>query len=201
MRIIAGQFRGRKLLAPDFDTTRPITDRVKQSLFDMIAGDLPDAVVYDCFSGTGSMGLESLSRGATPRPLLRGRPLRPRPAQEEHRHPPGRTPVPRHRRRSVQVVRPYPRRRQDARPTVIFLDPPYRFITQRGDELRTLVMRMAEQHLAPGGYIILRHDAHDQFALPAGTEEFDRREYGGMVLRFLRRSPQDSSVTPPPQPG
>src|SRR5512140_1751667 len=64
MRIIAGQFRGRNLLAPASDTTRPITDRVKQSLFDMIAGDLPDAAVYDCFSGTGSMGLESLSRGA-----------------------------------------------------------------------------------------------------------------------------------------
>src|SRR5262249_26533267 len=65
MRIIAGEFRGRKLLAPEDDTTRPITDRVKQSLFDIIAPLIPDRVIYDCFAGTGSMGLESLSRGAS----------------------------------------------------------------------------------------------------------------------------------------
>jgi 16S rRNA (guanine966-N2)-methyltransferase len=68
MRIIAGRFRSRTLLPPEAaDTTRPITDRVKQSLFDILTPLLQDggAVVYDCFAGTGSMGLESLSRGAT----------------------------------------------------------------------------------------------------------------------------------------
>src|SRR3954453_2729961 len=65
MRIIAGEFRGRKLLAPESDTTRPITDRVKQSLFDILAPTIPESIVYDCFAGTGSMGLESLSRGAS----------------------------------------------------------------------------------------------------------------------------------------
>src|SRR3712207_4099367 len=64
MRIIAGEFRGRKLLPPEGDVTRPITDRVKQSLFDIVTPLLPGARVYDCFAGTGSMGLESLSRGA-----------------------------------------------------------------------------------------------------------------------------------------
>src|SRR5215218_1934949 len=65
MRIIAGEFRGRRLLPPETEATRPITDRVKQSLFDILAPLLPDARVYDCFAGTGSMGLESLSRGAS----------------------------------------------------------------------------------------------------------------------------------------
>ena len=67
MRIIAGEHRGRRLLGPvDANTTRPITDRVKTSLFDRLAaaGRLEDAVVLDLFSGTGSMGLECLSRGA-----------------------------------------------------------------------------------------------------------------------------------------
>src|SRR5512145_2689555 len=64
MRIIAGQFRGRKLSHPEGMTTRPITDRVKQSLFDMVNPHIPDAVVFDVFAGAGSMGLESLSRGA-----------------------------------------------------------------------------------------------------------------------------------------
>ncbi len=66
MRIIAGQFRGRKIHPPrGFDTTRPITDRVKQSLFDRLtAMQMLGGHVLDIFSGTGSLGLESLSRGA-----------------------------------------------------------------------------------------------------------------------------------------
>src|SRR3954470_21588918 len=64
MRIIAGEFRSRRLLAPASDATRPITDRAKQSLFDILTPYIPDARVYDCFAGTGSMGLECLSRGA-----------------------------------------------------------------------------------------------------------------------------------------
>src|SRR6266576_5708636 len=65
MRIIGGQFRSRLILGPEDDrTTRPITDRVKQSLFDIVTPLLEGAIVYDCFAGTGSMGLESLSRGA-----------------------------------------------------------------------------------------------------------------------------------------
>src|SRR5215210_6142719 len=65
MRIIAGEFRGRTLLPPQGQqTTRPITDRAKQSLFDMLTAQLDGALVYDCFAGTGSMGLEALSRGA-----------------------------------------------------------------------------------------------------------------------------------------
>ncbi len=57
VRIIAGEFRGRRLLPPESDVTRPITDRVKQSLLDILAPLIPDAAVYDCFAGTGSMGL------------------------------------------------------------------------------------------------------------------------------------------------
>src|SRR5258706_7600811 len=66
MRIIGGEFRSRVILPPEDDqTTRPITDRAKQSLFDILTPLLPDAIVYDCFAGTGSMGLECLSRGAS----------------------------------------------------------------------------------------------------------------------------------------
>src|SRR6476661_2428488 len=64
MRIISGEFRGRTIHPPATDATRPITDRVKQSLFDILSPDIEGAVVYDCFAGTGSMGLECLSRGA-----------------------------------------------------------------------------------------------------------------------------------------
>lgn len=64
MRIIAGQYRRRKLQPNPGNTTRPITDRAKESLFCQIEQRLPGARVADIFSGTGSLGLESLSRGA-----------------------------------------------------------------------------------------------------------------------------------------
>jgi 16S rRNA (guanine966-N2)-methyltransferase len=66
MRIIAGSKRGMKLLPPKGRDTRPITERVKESLFSILwsKGKLEDCVVADLFCGTGSMGLEALSRGA-----------------------------------------------------------------------------------------------------------------------------------------
>ena len=64
MRIIAGEHKGRKLLPPKGDVTRPITDRVKTALFSILTPWMADALVVDLFSGTGSMGLEAISRGA-----------------------------------------------------------------------------------------------------------------------------------------
>lgn len=66
MRIIAGKFRSRKLLSPPIGaTTRPIPDRVKESLFSMLRGHFEGATVLDAFAGTGAIGLEAVSRGAT----------------------------------------------------------------------------------------------------------------------------------------
>ena len=64
MRIIAGKARGRKLISPETMETRPTLDRVKEAMFSSIQSYIPEAVVVDVFSGTGSLGLESASRGA-----------------------------------------------------------------------------------------------------------------------------------------
>lgn len=64
MRIIAGQFRSRKLYAPEGLNTRPMPDRVRESVFGMLGERIKDAAVADFFAGTGSIGLEALSRGA-----------------------------------------------------------------------------------------------------------------------------------------
>ncbi len=64
LRIIAGKARGRRLKSVPGDTTRPITDRAKESLFNILAPDLPGASFLDLFAGTGSVGIEALSRGA-----------------------------------------------------------------------------------------------------------------------------------------
>jgi len=65
LRVISGKARGRKLKAVEGDTTRPITDRVKESLFNIISGDVIDSNWWDMFGGTGAVGIEALSRGAS----------------------------------------------------------------------------------------------------------------------------------------
>lgn len=65
MRVIGGELRGKKLTAPKDEAVRPTTDRVKESMFNLISGYIDeDTVVYDIFAGTASLGIEALSRGA-----------------------------------------------------------------------------------------------------------------------------------------
>lgn len=64
MRVISGSARGTKLFAPAGLNTRPTADRIKESLFNIIANDLYDICFLDLFSGSGAIGIEALSRGA-----------------------------------------------------------------------------------------------------------------------------------------
>ena len=64
LRVIAGKAKGRKLKSVPGDTTRPVTDRVKEALFNILAGDVVDSRWWDLFAGTGAIGIEALSRGA-----------------------------------------------------------------------------------------------------------------------------------------
>jgi len=64
MRVISGSARGRKLKSPKSSETRPIMDRVKTALFDILAPEIMGMRVLDLFAGTGSVGIEALSRGA-----------------------------------------------------------------------------------------------------------------------------------------
>src|SRR5512144_2789619 len=64
LRVIAGSAKGRRLKSVPGDTTRPITDRVKEALFNIIGPDAIDSRWWDMFAGTGAVGIEALSRGA-----------------------------------------------------------------------------------------------------------------------------------------
>jgi 16S rRNA (guanine966-N2)-methyltransferase len=196
MRIIAGEFRGRKLLPPDGEVTRPITDRVKQSLFDILSPRLEGSVVWDLFAGTGSMGLESLSRGARKSVFFeadRNAVARLRKNIAALGLPADRAVV-----RPTDLLKWFSARGDSAAGSpdpddavdIVFLDPPYRFLTERPEDLRGLGRRLAERHLTPGGAVVFRHDAKDVLELPPLTR-YDQRSYGGMVLEFLQR-PADS---------
>jgi 16S rRNA (guanine966-N2)-methyltransferase len=65
LRVIAGKAHGHKLRSVPGQVTRPITDRTKEALFNIIGADIVDAEMLDLFAGTGSVGIEALSRGAS----------------------------------------------------------------------------------------------------------------------------------------
>jgi len=64
LRVISGSAKGRKLKSVPGDTTRPVMDRVKEALFNILAGDVIDSHWWDLFGGSGAIGIEALSRGA-----------------------------------------------------------------------------------------------------------------------------------------
>ena len=64
MRIISGTSKGRRLVTPKHQTIRPTSDRVKESIFNTLGGEVEGKVVLDLFAGTGNLGIEALSRGA-----------------------------------------------------------------------------------------------------------------------------------------
>ena len=182
MRIIAGEFRSRQLLAPRSDATRPITDRAKQSLFDILQPELPDAIVYDCFAGTGSMGLECLSRGAAHVTFFESD----RSAAALLRKNIAALRVP---ERSTVIDRDifkwFDAAEAERPVNLTFLDPPYRFLPDRPDDLRRLTEKLASAHLAPGGLVVFRHAAADTLDLPP-LKTFNRRDYSQMAIELMR---------------
>ncbi|CAN5415184.1 16S rRNA (guanine(966)-N(2))-methyltransferase RsmD [soil metagenome] len=189
MRIIAGDFRGRKLQAPQSDATRPITDRAKQSLFDILAPDLPDALVYDCFAGTGSMGLECLSRGTKFVTFFEAdRPTVARLNQnivalgvaDRSRIVPGDL----FRWFNLSTTRPATTDASGA--DIVFLDPPYRFLRDHSDEILQLALHLDHGHLRPEAIVVFRHDSRDTLELP-NLKRYDHREYGEMMIELLRK--------------
>ena len=64
MRVIAGQFKGRRLTAPSWEGLRPTSDKLRETLFNILTPRIDGARVLDCFAGTGAVGVEAMSRGA-----------------------------------------------------------------------------------------------------------------------------------------
>ncbi len=183
MRIIAGQLRGRQLLPPAGEATRPITDRAKQSLFDILSPLIDAANVYDCFAGTGSMGLECISRGAMAVTFFESD----RSAVKLLRENINSLNVT--DSSTVVSTNLFEWFAKSASPplaiNLIFLDPPYRFLRQQADQLRELAITLTEKHLANDAIVVFRHDAADTLALPPLVSD-DIRTYGSMMIELLK---------------
>ncbi len=201
MRVISGIHRGRRLVAPEGRGTRPMTDRVRENLFNILAADCPDAVVLDLFAGSGALGLEALSRGARwcifverdPKAVqaldtnlrVLGLEERARLARRDALRP------------GTWIAPPD----GEAGYTLLFCDPPYRLTADPAGrrKLATAAARLEEAgYLASDAVAMLRAkrgvDLSD--APWPGFERIEARPYGTTTLHLMRRSPDGTPSEP-----
>lgn len=183
MRIVGGHHKGLALAAPKSHAIRPTSDRTREALFNILAHGMDGfsvsgARVLDLFAGTGALGLEALSRGASfalfvedaanARALIR-----------QNVEAMGATGISKIWRRdairlgTLQNMTPF---------DLVFADPPY----GKGLGERALECALANGWLAPSALCILEEAAKAQIEMPDGFEEIDRRGYGETQIIFLR---------------
>lgn len=181
MRIVAGKFRGKALLSPSDDSIRPTADRVREAVFNILASrigvHLEGKRVLDLFAGTGALGLEALSRGASSvvfvdtsaeaRGLIR-----------DHIEAFGAGGVAKLLRRDATDLGPAGTM---GPMDLVFLDPPY----GKGLAEQALVSARAGNWFAPDVTIVLEESASAPLALPDGFTLDDRREYGAAAVHFI----------------
>lgn len=183
MRIIAGEARGRTLFAPAGDQTRPTSDKIRGSLFNILNGSVAGAEVLDLFGGTGALALEALSRGAA-RAVISDN---------------ARSAVEVIRRNAENVLKEALSERAlilkaDYRSAIssaagrrfdlVFLDPPYRMLDVYADAIARLERAGA---LNPGAIIVAERRRDARIAVPEAFEIYDARSYGETAIDFVRR--------------
>ncbi|MBM3608896.1 MAG: 16S rRNA (guanine(966)-N(2))-methyltransferase RsmD [Alphaproteobacteria bacterium] len=186
MRITGGSWRGRVLKAPSTQNVRPTSDRLRESIFNILVHAYGDVVagarVIDLFAGTGAMGLEALSRdadfalfvdnGAEARGLLR--------ANIDALGAGGVTKV---FRRDAMHLGAMPPQGQF---TLAFLDPPY----GKGLAERALAALRDGGWLASGALLIVEESADTALEIPEDFEVLEQREYGDTQIMVLRVNAQ-----------
>ena len=173
MRIIAGRYKGRRLLMPPGDV-RPAMDRMRVSLFGIL-GDLEGSSFLDLFAGSGAVGVEAASRGASPVYMV-------------ERNIKAKETLVRNTSfvETEVVLRFFPvevfLRRCDRRFTIVYLDPPFRYPD------KPALLSMAEPVVEPDGQVIIHAPKEDPLPETVGGLRLaDRRAYGRSILSFYAR--------------
>lgn len=186
MRIISGKWRGKVLASPEGLLTRPTSDRVRESLFNILAHNsfagahiIDGALVLDGFAGTGALGIEALSRGGQHAVFIETDENAARACQKNIKSL--------NEEKSVlflkQDITALPERPSHILPrTLVFLDPPYGL----GLGEKAMARLATKNWLAPGALIVLEMSKRETENTPAGFVTEDERSYGGTLIRFLR---------------
>jgi len=176
MRIIAGSAKGTRLKAAA-EGTRPMTGRARESLFSIIAGHLPAADVLDLYAGSGSLGLEALSRGAIHAVFVeRDRAAARILAENVDAVGLGGTVM----ERDVDTALTSLTRLFD----VVFVDPPY---ADEDSQIEAVLTKL-DRLLAPDGLVIVHRQARSHFGVPEFLTSTDERRYGDAVIAMMERT-------------
>lgn len=190
MRINTGLAKGRRLRSVPGSTTRPVTDRVKQAVFNILGDDVQGSTWLDLFAGTGAIGIEALSRGAAHSTFLDTAPLAIRTIQQNlaiARLEAGAKVI---RQDAFQYLRGLPNTRYD----FIYVAPPqYQGLWDRA----VLAIDLNPGWLAENGVVIAQINPREHHDLALQTLELvDRRRYGSTLLCFYEcREQTDAGIT------
>lgn len=175
MRVIAGTARGVPLRAPKDRATRPITDRVKETLFAILGDRVPDARVLDLYAGSGAIGIEALSRGAVSADFVE----RGRSALDAIRDNLASTRTADGARVHSSDVDAYLGSTTDGPFDLVVLDPPY--------EVRAIVapLQAVVPHLAPRAVVVVKHFWRTEMPVVDRLAAIRQRRFGETMLTFL----------------
>jgi 16S rRNA (guanine966-N2)-methyltransferase len=178
MRVIAGRLKGRRLKAPTWEGLRPTSDKLRETLFNILAPRIAGARVLDGFAGTGAIGIEALSRGAAHVTFVE-KDRRAAALAEENVSQCGIEQGFTVERSDVRsVLRKLP---ADRLFDLIVLDPPYDSV---GVEQ---VLDAAAARLAPGGLVVFEHATRREPDIPASLMRMRTVKSGDSTLTFLER--------------
>ena len=193
MRIIGGEFRSRRLKSLPGQTTRPTSDKLRETLFNVLGTSVSGSVWYDCFAGSGAVGLEALSRGAAFAVFIEGR----RAAATVLRQNVAALGL---KSRSEVRERAVLRALKDVKHPAdfVFLDPPYAALPEYHRVLRHL---SRSSLLRPGALLIAEH-ARRWSLEPcyAALARFRTLEQGSSTLSFYRLSTVESPASEDTKP-
>ena len=185
MRIISGEAKGRTLFAPPGVETRPTSDKLRGSLFNILGARVAGARVLDLFGGTGALALEALSRGAA---FAVVSDVSRQAVQAIERN--ARNVLKDGFGARIRILRADYRGAIAALPAgeydLVFLDPPYRMVDAYGDALARLA---AAGCLSADCTAVLERLKTAEAALPEGFERVDTRCYGETAVDFVRLCP------------
>ncbi len=182
MRIIAGSAKGKRLKCREGFDTRPTTDRVKESLFSIIAPYVEGAVVLDLFSGTGNIALESLSRGAKKAVMVEKDKEALRVIIENVNNLGFEDRCRAYRNETLRALEILGKKKEKF--SIIFLDPPY-----KDNTCTKIVKKIGEVGvLKENGLIIAEHHIlEDMEEIVGEFKKIDERRYGKKELSFYTR--------------
>lgn len=182
MRVVGGALKGRRLATPKSDAIRPTTDRARESLFNILEhaypGSIEGARVLDLFSGTGALGIESISRGAA-YCLFVEQDIAARALIRENVEALGLQGCTRIFRRDATHMGPIGTM-QPFR--LVFADPPY----GKGLGEKAVASLLAGGWLEKGALVVVEETASNPFQLPEGLTLLDRRIYASSSLSICR---------------